>query len=42
MPGSTTKEGRLGMIRHEGAGEFHLHDRPYQSWDQRIQDLLKE
>jgi thiol-disulfide isomerase/thioredoxin len=33
---------KQGMIRYEGAGEFHLNDRTYRSWDQRIQDLLKE
>ena len=31
-----------GQIRYEGAGEFHLHDRNYQSWDKRIRELLSE
>jgi thiol-disulfide isomerase/thioredoxin len=33
---------KKGDIRYEGAGEFHLNDRKYQSWDRRIQELLSE
>ncbi len=31
-----------GVIRYEGAGEFHLNDRNYDMWDQRIRELLAE
>jgi thiol-disulfide isomerase/thioredoxin len=31
-----------GRIRHEGAGEFHVGDRTYRAWEQRIQLLLAE
>ncbi|MFL5490983.1 MAG: redoxin domain-containing protein [Gemmatimonadales bacterium] len=33
---------KKGEIRYEGAGEFHLNDRNYQTWDRRIQELLQE
>jgi thiol-disulfide isomerase/thioredoxin len=33
---------RRGRIRYEGAGEFHVGDRTYQTWDQRIRALLAE
>jgi thiol-disulfide isomerase/thioredoxin len=33
---------RKGTIRYEGAGEFHLNDRNYRTWDQRIRKLLAE
>jgi hypothetical protein len=33
---------KKGFIRYEGAGEFHLNDRNYQIWDQRIRELLAE
>ncbi len=33
---------KQGRIRHEGAGEFHVGDRTYRMWEQRIQALLGE
>jgi thiol-disulfide isomerase/thioredoxin len=33
---------KQGNIRYEGAGEFHVNDRNYQLWDQRIRTLLDE
>jgi thiol-disulfide isomerase/thioredoxin len=33
---------KRGRIRYEGAGEFHVGDRTYQVWEQRIQALLAE
>ena len=33
---------KKGTIRYEGAGEFHLNDGSYRTWDQRIQELLAE
>ena len=33
---------KKGVIRYEGAGEFHLNDRNYDMWDQRIRELLAE
>jgi thiol-disulfide isomerase/thioredoxin len=33
---------KRGDIRYEGAGEFHLNDRTYRVWDQRIRKLLAE
>jgi thiol-disulfide isomerase/thioredoxin len=33
---------KKGEIRYQGAGEFHLNDRNYGLWDQRIQELLQE
>jgi thiol-disulfide isomerase/thioredoxin len=33
---------KKGVIRYEGAGEFHLNDRNYDLWDQRIRELLAE
>ncbi len=33
---------KKGTIRYEGAGEFHLNDGNYKTWDQRIQELLAE
>jgi thiol-disulfide isomerase/thioredoxin len=33
---------KKGEIRYEGAGEFHLNDGNYRTWDQRIQELLRE
>ncbi|MBA3444705.1 MAG: redoxin domain-containing protein [Gemmatimonadales bacterium] len=33
---------KKGVIRYEGAGEFHLNDRNYKLWDGRIQELLAE
>ena len=33
---------KRGRIRYEGAGEFHLGDRTYKVWEQRIQTLLSE
>jgi thiol-disulfide isomerase/thioredoxin len=33
---------KKGNIRYEGVGEFHLNDRKYQLWDQRIRALLEE
>ena len=33
---------KKGEVRYEGAGEFHLNDRIYQTWDQRIRELLSE
>ena len=31
-----------GVIRYEGAGEFHLNDATYAKWDNRIRELLAE
>ncbi len=31
-----------GVIRYEGAGEFHLNDGTYARWDERIRKLLAE
>lgn len=33
---------KKGMIRYEGAGEFHLGDANYRTWDERIRKLLSE
>jgi thiol-disulfide isomerase/thioredoxin len=33
---------KKGVIRYEGAGEFHLNDNNYRTWDQRIRELLAE
>ncbi len=33
---------KRGRIRHEGAGEFHVGDPTYRSWEQRIRALLAE
>lgn len=33
---------KKGVIRYEGAGEFHLNDGTYDTWDRRIRDLLAE
>ena len=33
---------RTGRIRYEGAGEFHLGDAEYVSWQRHIQELLAE
>ena len=33
---------KKGEIRYQGAGEFHLNDHTYQTWDSRIQELLAE
>jgi thiol-disulfide isomerase/thioredoxin len=33
---------KKGVIRYEGAGEFHLNDRSYATWEQRIKELLAE
>jgi thiol-disulfide isomerase/thioredoxin len=33
---------KKGAIRYEGYGEFHLNDGSYQTWDQRIRELLAE
>jgi thiol-disulfide isomerase/thioredoxin len=33
---------KRGRVRYEGAGEFHVGDRTYQVWEQRIQTLLTE
>jgi thiol-disulfide isomerase/thioredoxin len=33
---------KRGYIRYEGYGEFHLHDGTYDTWDQRIRQLLAE
>jgi thiol-disulfide isomerase/thioredoxin len=33
---------KRGRIRYEGAGEFHVGDRTYRAWEQRIQALLAE
>jgi thiol-disulfide isomerase/thioredoxin len=33
---------KKGTIRYEGYGEFHLNDGSYQTWDQRIRELLAE
>jgi thiol-disulfide isomerase/thioredoxin len=33
---------KKGIIRYEGAGEFHLHDATYGKWEQRIRELLAE
>jgi thiol-disulfide isomerase/thioredoxin len=33
---------RQGIIRYEGAGEFHLNDEYYDQWDGRIRKLLAE
>ncbi len=33
---------KSGMIRYQGAGEFHVGDRNHQLWDQRIRSLLDE
>ncbi len=33
---------KKGVIRYEGAGEFHLNDRKYNLWDERIRELLAE
>jgi thiol-disulfide isomerase/thioredoxin len=33
---------KLGRIRYEGAGEFHVGDRTYRSWEHRIRALLAE
>jgi thiol-disulfide isomerase/thioredoxin len=33
---------KQGHIRYEGAGEFHLGDLTYQTWDRRIRELLAE
>ncbi|MBA3658624.1 MAG: redoxin domain-containing protein [Gemmatimonadales bacterium] len=33
---------KQGKVRYEGAGEFHLNDRNYRIWDQRIRELLAE
>jgi thiol-disulfide isomerase/thioredoxin len=33
---------RKGIIRYDGAGEFHLNDRNYRLWEGRIRELLAE
>jgi len=33
---------KKGVIRYEGAGEFHLNDASYSQWEQRIKQLLAE
>lgn len=33
---------KRGQIRYTGAGEFHLGDEQYRTWDQRIRELLSE
>jgi thiol-disulfide isomerase/thioredoxin len=33
---------KQGVIRYEGAGEFHLNDAAYAKWDNRIRELLAE
>ena len=33
---------KKGTIRYEGAGEFHLNDGEYASWERHIQELLAE
>jgi thiol-disulfide isomerase/thioredoxin len=33
---------KRGNIRYEGYGEFHLDDGTYQTWEQRIRELLAE
>jgi thiol-disulfide isomerase/thioredoxin len=33
---------KKGVIRYQGAGEFHLNDPNYHMWDQRIRELLAE
>lgn len=33
---------RSGRIRYTGAGEFHVGDQNYRTWEQRIQSLLAE
>jgi len=33
---------KQGIIRYEGAGEFHLNDANYTKWDNRIRELLAE
>jgi thiol-disulfide isomerase/thioredoxin len=33
---------KKGTIRYEGAGEFHLNDANYVTWDRRIRELLSE
>jgi len=33
---------KKGVIRYEGAGEFHLNDGTYDLWDERIRELLAE
>jgi thiol-disulfide isomerase/thioredoxin len=33
---------KAGIIRYQGAGEFHLNDETYDLWDRRIRGLLAE
>jgi thiol-disulfide isomerase/thioredoxin len=33
---------KKGVVRYEGAGEFHLNDETYGLWDERIRKLLAE
>jgi thiol-disulfide isomerase/thioredoxin len=33
---------KTGVIRYQGAGEFHLNDDTYDLWDRRIRGLLSE
>ena len=33
---------KRGQIRYEGYGEFHVGDRTYQQWEERIKALLAE
>jgi thiol-disulfide isomerase/thioredoxin len=33
---------KKGVIRYQGAGEFHLNDDTYRLWDRRIRELLAE
>jgi hypothetical protein len=33
---------KAGVIRYQGAGEFHLNDHTYVLWDRRIRELLAE
>jgi len=33
---------KQGNIRYQGYGEFHLNDGAYDTWDQRIRELLAE
>jgi len=33
---------KRGNIRYEGYGEFHLNDGTYQTWEERIRELLAE
>lgn len=33
---------KKGVVRYEGAGEFHLDDANYRTWDGRIRELLAE